>query len=67
MNISAIIESHESVQAIAKKDTAGVPWSCEESSRPCKQNTPEKSQKVEEKRFPIVVQREDGTKPMHLD
>lgn len=68
MNISAIIKSHESVQAIAKKKAAaGMASTCEESNRPCKHNTLEKSQKVEGRRLPGTIQREDGTNPMHLD
>lgn len=52
---------------LQNKTVAEMAWSCEESNRPCKHNTSGKSQKVEEKRFPMAIRREVGTKPMHLD
>ena len=47
---------------LQKTTAAGMASSCEESNRPCKHNTLGKSQKVEEKRLPMAIQREVGTK-----
>lgn len=48
MNISEIIASHESVEATEKRQLLG----CEESSRPCKHHTPDRSQKAEKTEAP---------------